>query len=129
MWRVAIYAREAPGRAGRARLDRQVGHLAARIARQPSWRHVATYVDQLAGARGDRPGLSRMLRDAPAYFDVVVLDSYGRLSPNRRELAMILGHLTAAGVTTVVLHPPAGRRFAKAAANFALADLIGETLR
>ena len=129
MWRVAIYAREAPGRAVRARLDRQVGHLAARIARQPSWRLVATYVDQLAGARGDRPGLSRMLRDAPAYFDVVVLDSYEQLSPNRRELAMILDHLTAAGVTTVVLRPPAGRRFAKEAANFALADLIGETLR
>lgn len=129
MWRVAIYAREAPGRAGRARLDRQVGHLATRIARQPSWRLVATYVDLLAGVRGNRPGLSRMLGDAPAYFDVVVLDSYGRLSPNRRELATILGHLAAAGVTTVVLRPTTGRRFAKAVANLVLADLIGESLR
>ena len=129
MWRDTIYAREAPGHAGRAGLDRQVGHLATQIARQPGWRHVATYVDQLAGVRGDRPGLSRMLGDAPAYFDVVVLDSYERLSPNRRELATILGHLTAAGVTTLVLRPRAGRRFAKAAANFALADLIGEALR
>lgn len=129
MWRVAIYAREAPGRAGRAGLDRQVGHLATQIARQPGWRHVATYVDQLAGARGDRPGLSRMLGDAPTFFDMVVLDGYGRLSPSRRELARILRHLAAAGVTTMVLRPPAGRRFAKVAANFALADLIGEALR
>lgn len=129
MWRVAIYAREAPDRAGGARLDRQVGQLAARIARQPGWRHVATYADQWVGARGERPGLVRLLADAPAWLDVVVVDSYGRLSPNRRELTTILGHLTAAGVTTVVLRPPAGRRFAKVAENFALADLIGSALR
>ena len=34
MWRVAIYAREAPGRAGRRRLDRQLGQLAAQLTRQ-----------------------------------------------------------------------------------------------
>ena len=63
MWRVAIYARETPGRAGRARLDRQVAALAAQVARQPGWQHVATYGDQDFGV--GRPGLSRLLAEAP----------------------------------------------------------------
>ena len=129
MWRVAIYAREAPGRASRGRLDRQVGQLAAQLARQRGWQHVATYADQWAGVPGDRPGLSRLLADAPSYFDMVVVDDYGRISPNRHELGAILGHLSSAGVTTVVLRPSAGRRFAKMVANLALAGLIGEAVR
>jgi DNA invertase Pin-like site-specific DNA recombinase len=128
MWRVAIYAREAPGCAGRGRLGRQVGQLAAQLARQPDWQHVATYADQCVGVRGVRPGLGRLLADAPACFDVVVVDGYGRISPNRHELGAILGHLNSAGVTTVVLRPSAGRRFAKMVANLALADLIDEAL-
>jgi len=127
MWRVAIYAREAPGRAGRARLDRQVGHLAARIARQPSWRLVATYVDQAPGGTG--PGLSRLLADAPGHFDLVVVEGYGRLSASRHELATILDRLRWAGVSPVVLRPSRGRRLAKLAANLALADLVGEAAR
>ena len=83
MLRIAVYAREA---AGRARLDRQVGRLAAQVARQPDWQHVATYADQWEGVRGARPGLSRLLADALASFDVEVVDGYGRLSPNRSEL-------------------------------------------
>ena len=128
MWRVAIYARGAPGRFGRARLERQVGRLVAQAARQPGWYHVATYADQSSGDWRVRPGLSRLLTDAPVYFDVVVVDGHGRLSPNRRELRGILDHLGAAGVTTIVLRPTAGRRFAKAVANFALADVLGEAL-
>ena len=128
MWRVAIYAREGPGCAGRGRLGRQVGQLAAQLARQPDWQHVATYADQCVGVRGVRPGLGRLLADAPACFDMVVVDGYGRISPNRRELGAILGHLNSAGVTTVVLRPSPGRRFAKMVANLALADLIGEAL-
>lgn len=62
MWRVAVYAREAPGRAGRKRLERQVAILAAQVARQPSWLHAATYADQGAGPA--RPGLTRLLEDA-----------------------------------------------------------------
>ena len=58
----------------------------------------------------------------------VVVDAYGRLTPNRRELSVILDHLRAAGVTTIVPRPTAGRRFTKAVANFALADLLGEAL-
>jgi DNA invertase Pin-like site-specific DNA recombinase len=97
MWRVAIYVREAPGRAGRGRLDRPVDQLAAQLARQRDWQHVATYADQWAGVPGDRPGLSRLLADAPSYLDMVVVDGYGRISPNRHELGAILGHLSSAG--------------------------------
>ena len=127
MWRVAIYAREAPGRAGRARLDRQVASLAAHVARQPGWCHVATYADQ--GAGGVRPGLSRMLADAPSYFDLVVADGYGRLSLDHRELQALLAQLGGAGVRVVVPRPAAGRRFARLVANLALADLVGEAAR
>ncbi|MHB1555737.1 MAG: recombinase family protein [Acidimicrobiales bacterium] len=127
MWRVAIYAREAPGRAGQARLDRQATSLAAQVARQPGWCHVATYADQGAGAV--RPGLSRMLADAPSYFDLVAVNSYGRLSPDHRELQALLAQLGGAGVRVVVLRPAASRRFARLVANLALADLVGASAR
>ena len=127
MWRVAIYAREAPGRAGRARLDRQVAGLAAQVTRQPGWHHVATYADHGVGA--DRPGLCRLLADAARHLDVVLVDGYGRLSPDRRELQALLAQLGGAGVRVVVLRPTAGRRFARLVANLALADLVGEATR
>ncbi|MGH9090489.1 MAG: recombinase family protein [Acidimicrobiales bacterium] len=125
--RVAIYARELPGRAGRARLDRQVAGLAAQVARQPGWHRVAIYADQSLG--GDRPGLSRLLAEAPGRIDVVVLDGYGRLSPNHKELGALLAHLGALGVRTVVLRPSGGRRLARLVANLALADLVGTAAR
>lgn len=127
MWRVAIYGREAPGRAGRARLDRQVAGLAAQLARQPGWQYVATYGDQDAGT--GRPGLSRLLVEAPGRFDLVAVDGYGRLSSNRRELDALLAQLGGAGVRVVVLRPSAGRRFARLVANLALADMVGEAAR
>ena len=127
MWRVAVYAREAPGHAGRSRLERQIGGLAAQVARQPGWHHVATYVDQAQSGTG--PGLARLLADAPGRLDLVVVDGYGRLSVNRHELAAILDRLRWAGVGVVVLRPSRGRRLAKLAANLALADLVGEAAR
>jgi DNA invertase Pin-like site-specific DNA recombinase len=128
MWRVAIYAREAPGRAGRARLDRQVAGAADRVARQPGWRHVATYVDQDLG-RGC-PGLTQLLADARSHFDLlVVADGYGRLSPDHRELQALLSQLGGAGVRVVVFRPAAGRRFGRLVANLALADLVGAAAR
>jgi DNA invertase Pin-like site-specific DNA recombinase len=127
MWRVAIYGRDVPGRAGRARLDRQVGALAAQVVRQPGWQHVATYGDQDAGI--GRPGLSRLLAEAPGRIDLLAIDGYGRLSPNRRELEAVLTQLGGAGVWVVVLRPSAGRRFARLVANLALADVIGEAAR
>ena len=65
MWRVAIYAREAPGRAGQSRLDRQIARLAAQHARHPIWHYVARYGDLDVGPPGARPGLSRLIADAP----------------------------------------------------------------
>ena len=127
MWRVAIYAREQPGRAGRIRLDRQVVALAAQVARQPSWQHVATYADQSLG--GDRPGLDRLRTDAPGRIDVVVVDGYGRLSADHRELGALLAQLGGTGVRVVVLRPLAGRRVARLVANLALADLVVEAAR
>jgi hypothetical protein len=124
-WRVAIYAREAPGRAGRARLERQVATLAAQVARRGDWWHVATYADQDAA----RPGLSRLLADAPSYLDLVVVDGYGRLSFDRSELDGVLAQLGGAGVRVVVVRPAAGRRLARLVANLALADLVGEAAR
>ena len=90
MWRVAIYAREAPGRAGQARLDRQVASLAAQVARQPGWCHVATYADQGAGAV--RPGLSRMLADAPSYFDLMVADWHVGAESGLELVAWVRAH-------------------------------------
>ena len=127
MWRVAIYARETPGHAGHRRLERQVAGLAAQVARQPGWRHVATYADQTQSGAG--PGLARLLADAPGHFDLVVVDGYGRLSANRHELAVILDRLRWAGVDVVVLRPSRARRLAKLVANLALADLLGEAAR
>lgn len=127
MWRVAIYGREAVGRAGRARLERQVASLAGQVARQPDWRLVATYGDQDLGI--GRPGLSRLLAEAPDRIDLLAVDSYGRLSSNRQELSALLAQLGGAGVRVVVLRPSAGRRFARTVANLALADIIGQAAR
>lgn len=125
MWKVAIYAREKPDRAGRHRLDRQVASLAAEVAHQPAWQHVATYGDLDLRPASARPGLSRLLADAQGRFDFVVVDRYGRLSANYQELGALLAHLNALGVRTVVLRPSGGRRLARLVANLALADLVG----
>ena len=127
MWRVGIYAHDTAGRSGRARLDRQVATLAAQVARQPAWRHVATYADH--GGGRVRPGLAQMLAAAPGHLDLVVVDAYGRLSTDRRQLAALMAQLGGAGVTVVVLRPAAGRRLARLVANLALADLVAGELR
>jgi hypothetical protein len=103
-----------------------VAGLAAQVARRPGWQHGATYADQSLGY--DRPGLGRLLAEAPGRIDLAVIDGYG-LSANRHELGALVAQLGAAGARVVVLRPSAGRRFAKLVANFALADLIGEGLR
>ena len=126
-WRVGIYAHDTAGRSGRAGLDRQVAALAAEVARQRGWRHVATYADH--GGGGFRPGLCRLLADAPGHLDLVVVDAYGRLSNDRRQLAALMAQLGGAGVAVVVLRPAAGRRLARLVANLALADLVGEAAR
>lgn len=127
MWRVAIYAHEASGRAGARHLDRQIADLAAQIARQPGWCHVVTCVDQ--GAGQTRPGLTALLADAPDRIDLVCVERYGRLSTDRGELAAILAQLGGAGARVVVMGERPARRLARLVANLALADLVGEALR
>ena len=83
MWRVAIYGREAPGRAGRARLDRQVAALAAQV-RPPAWLAARCLLRQTRDLGIGRPGLSRLLAEVPGRIDLVAVDGYGRLSPNRQ---------------------------------------------
>ena len=130
MWRVAIYARETPGHAGCRRLEHQIARLGTQVARQPGWRHVASYADQPASSSPwERPGLARLLAEAPGRVDLVVVDSYSRLSANRYELAEIIARLRWSGVAVVVLRPSQGRRLATLVANLALADLIGEAAR
>lgn len=103
--------------------------LAAEIARYPQWRHVASYADQSLGRCPARPGLCRLLTDASLHFDLVAIDGYGRLSPNRRYVNDVVNHLRAVGTGLVVLRPPAGHRLARTVANLVLADLIGEALQ
>ncbi len=95
MWRVATSAREAPGRAGRAQRDRQVAALTAQVTYQPGWQHVATYVDRGSGVQ--RPGLSQLPTEVSGRVDVIAADSYGRLSPDHRELQALLAQLGGAG--------------------------------
>jgi hypothetical protein len=57
------------------------------------------------------------------------VDGYGRLSPNRQELNALLAQLGGAGVRVVVLRPSTRRRFARMAANLALADVIASAAR
>ncbi len=127
MWRVAVYAQETPGRRGRDRLDRQVARLATGVARRPGWWHVATYALQSLGA-GWRPGLSRLLADAPGRFDLVAVDGYRRISAGRHERDAI-AYLKAVGVATVVLRSSAAHQLVTVAAEVALIDLIDGAMR
>jgi hypothetical protein len=125
MWRVAVYAQETPGRRGRDRLDRQVTRLATGVARRPGWWHVATY----AFDAGWRPGLSRLLADAPGRFDIVAVDGYRRISADRHERDAIFAHLKAVGVATALLRPSAARQLVTVATEVALIDLIDGAMR
>lgn len=118
-----------PGRAGQPRLDRQIARLAAQNARHPIWHYVARYGDLDVGPPGARPGLSRLIANAPGRLDLVALDGFGRLSANRQELRGLLAYLEALGVRVVVLRSSSARRVARLVANVALADLIGEAAR
>ena len=128
MWRVAVYAHEAPGRRAQALLDRQVAHLATGVARRPGWWHVATYAEE-SFTVGWRPGLARLLADAPGRLDIIAVDAHRRLSVDRGERDAILAQLAMAGVTTVALGPSATRRLVALAAEVALVDLIDDVLR
>jgi hypothetical protein len=126
--RAAIYAREAPGRRGRLRLEQRVGRLAGEATRMGAC-HVATYAECSLTRPWVRPGLCRLLADAPWAFDLVVVDSYAQLAADRAELRALLGQLASAGVQAAAAQPSAGRRAARLVGNLVLADLVGEALR
>jgi hypothetical protein len=126
--RAAIYAREAPGRRGRLRLEQRVGRLAGYVARLGA-RHVATYAECSLTRPWARPGLCRLLAEAPWAFDLVVVDSYAQLATDHADLRALLGQLAGVGVQVGVAQPSARRRAARLVGNLVLADLVGEALR
>ena len=126
--RIAVYVRVAPDRRGRGGLDRRTAALATTAARTPGWRHVANYADCSLARPWERPGLCRLLADAPWAFDVVVVDGYGQLATDRSDLSWVLGQLAATGTAVVAVSRPS-RRFLKVVGNLALADLVAETAR
>ena len=126
--RAALYAREAPGRHGPARLERRVARLAGEAARSGAW-HVATYADCSLARPWGRPGLCRLLAEAPWAFGLVVVESYAQLAADRSDLQALLGQLASAGVQTVVATPSPGRRAARLVGNLALSDLVAEAIR
>jgi len=123
MWRAAIRPRDARSRPARWN---QVIDLAAQVAHHAGWRHVVTHADRSAGGG---PGVAWLLIDAPGRVDLMAVDAYDRLSPNRGELAMALDRLHWAGPSIVLLRSSTGRRLAKLVANLALAGLRGGATR
>lgn len=126
--RVALYAREAPGRGSLPRLERRISRLAAQVSRTRGWKPVATYADQSLDPPWHRPGCWQLLADAPWAFDVVVVDGYGQLASDRHDLQGVLAQL-AAGGTSVAVVPSTRRRLARLVADLALADLVVEAAR
>jgi hypothetical protein len=126
--RAAIYAREAPGRRDRLRLEQRVARLAGEATRLGACQ-VATYAECSLARPWARPGLCRLLTEAPWAFDLVVVDSYAQLAADRADLRALLGQLAGVGVQVVVAQPSAARRAARLVGNLVLADLVGEALR
>ena len=126
--RAAVYAREAPGRRAQIRLDQRVGRLAGALSRLGA-HHVATYAECSLSRPWARPGLCRLVAEAPWAFDLVVVDSYAQLTADRGDLRALLGQLARVGVQVAVVEPSAGRRAARLVGNLVLADLVGEALR
>ena len=126
--RAAIYAREAPGRRSRLPLEQRVGRLAGELSRLGAC-HVATYAECSLARPWARPGLCRLLAEAPWAFDLVVVDSDAQLAADRADLRMLLDQLAQVDVQVAVGRPSAGLRAARLVGNLVLADLVGEALR
>lgn len=80
-------------------LEAQDGRLQSYIDSQPRWQRVGAFVDQMSGAKLDRPGLTNALRSAKAgRFDLLLVYRVDRLSRSVRGLAQILEDLDGARV-------------------------------
>ena len=98
--RIATYSRISTDESNQPySLGAQAERLASYIASQDGWEHVARYSDQASGAKLDRPGLTKALRDASlGRFDVLLVYRVDRLCRSVGLLADLLGRLDAAGV-------------------------------
>ena len=80
-------------------LGAQSEKLANYVASQEDWELVATFTDQMSGAKLERPGLTSALRAAKAgKFDLLLVYRVDRLSRSVRGLAEILETLDGVGV-------------------------------
>lgn len=126
--RAALYVREGPGRRAAEHLERHAQWVVSGLARLDA-QHVATYADCSLARPWQRPGLRRLLADAPWAFDLVVVDGYAQLAARRTDLRALSSQLADMGVGVVVVETSPGRRAARFAGNFALADLVASALR
>ena len=123
--RVAAYTRVVVlNRRRPSNLERRQARLTAFIAAQPGWHVVVGYGDVGSG-RPDRPGLARLLADAPAgWFGLLVVDDLERLSRDPRQLAWIGRQLSTAGVRVLPLAASPRRRCAAALTSLVISDYL-----
>jgi site-specific DNA recombinase len=80
-------------------LGAQSERLASYVASQEDWELIATFTDQMSGAKLERPGLQGALRAARAgRFDLLLVYRVDRLARSVRGMAEVLEILDAAGV-------------------------------
>lgn len=103
-----------------------MGRLAGEVARLGA-AHVATYAECSLARPWARPGLCRLLAEAPWAFNLVLVDSYAQLAADRADLRALLGQLGTAGVQ-VLARPSGWQGTARLAGNVLLADLVGQAL-
>jgi DNA invertase Pin-like site-specific DNA recombinase len=104
MKRVALYARYSSDNQREASITDQLREL-RRYAERQGWLVVGEYTDSIEkGSSWYRPGLQRLLRDAPAHqFDIVLAESLDRLSRDQEDTPKLFKHLAFAEVSIVTL--------------------------
>lgn len=98
--RVATYTRISTDEAHQPySLEAQAERLAGYAQSREGWRIVRRFSDQISGAKLERPGLDRVLREAEAgHFALLLVYRVDRLSRSVRGLAHTLERLERAGV-------------------------------
>jgi DNA invertase Pin-like site-specific DNA recombinase len=98
--RVATYTRISTDEVNQPySLGAQSERLASYVKSQEDWELVATFTDQISGAKLERPGLGKALAAASAgRFDLLLVYRVDRLSRSVRGLAQVLEDLDTAGV-------------------------------
>ncbi len=98
--RVATYTRISTDEVNQPySLGAQSDRLASYVKSQEDWELVASFTDQISGAKLERPGLGKALAAAAAgRFDLLLVYRVDRLSRSVRGLAQVLEDLDMAGV-------------------------------